>query len=862
MSLVATVLAMVLVVGLGVVWTVRRPFPTYAGELTLTGLSAPVTVHRDAYGIPHLYAQNLDDLFRAQGYVHAQDRFWEMDFRRHVTAGRLSELFGESQVETDTFLRTLGWRRVAEAEWEMASPDTRRYLTAYAEGVNAWIDATGGPAATGRKALQYAVLGLQRPRYEIEPWHPVDSLAWLKAMAWDLRANMEDEQERALLLASGLTREQVEQLYPPYPHDRHTAIVPDGLVVDGVFDPTAPAPAAKTDQDSEGVPIQTLATTAPALVDVGHRIRTLPTLVGMARAGVGSNSWVISGALSETGAPILVNDPHLAPSAPGIWYQMGLHCECGYRVAGFSFSGLPGVVIGHNDRIAWGFTNLAHDVSDFYLERVDGDRYEVDGQWRDLEVIEETIRVAGGEDVTVTVRLTHRGPLLSDVSGDLRDIGERPPVRPDGQPVSAASLGGYAVSLAWTALTPGRTIDALFALNQARDFDEFRAAAALFEVPAQNMLYADVDGNIGYQAPGRVPVRGKGDGRWPAPGWDSAYDWVEFVPFEELPYQFNPDSGRIVTANQAVAGPQYQPWLSEDWSYGHRSTRIHALLDEAEAAGPIGVADMERIVFDNYNSMAPILVPHLLTAPQAPLAQGEQAALEMLRRWDYQQPSGGAPGTPEQASSAAAAYFNAVWRHLLMLLFDELPDGANIGGGGRWFEVVARLLDEPDSPWWDRVDTPATETRDDVLSRALADAYRELAIAYGDDPTQWRWGELHTLTIRDGSFGNSGIGPVEALFNRGPVEVAGGTGIVNANAWNAAEGYHVTGVPSMRMVVDLSHWDASRWIQLTGNSGHAYHPHYTDQLELWRTGETLPMRWERATIESEAVHTLTLVPPT
>lgn len=860
-SLLATVLALVLVIGLGAAWTVRRPFPTYGGELTLAGLSAPVTVYRDDYGIPHIYAATAEDLFRAQGYVHAQDRFWEMDFRRHVTAGRLSELFGENQLETDTFLRTLGWRRVAEAEWELASPDTRRYLTAYAEGVNAWIEATGGPAATSGKALQYAVIGLQRPGYEIEPWHPVDSLAWLKAMAWDLRANMVSEQGRAALLAAGLTREQVEALYPPYPHDRHAAIVPEGLVVDGAFDPTAPPPAVEAGEDSDGVSVQTLATAAPALAEVGRAVETLPALLGPAGAGLGSNSWVVSGALTDTGAPILVNDPHLSPSAPSIWYQMGLHCDCGYRVAGFTFSGLPGVVIGHNDRIAWGFTNLAHDVADFYLERIDGDRYEVDGRWRDLEVIEETIRVAGGEDVTVTVRLTHHGPLLSDVNAGLREIGERPPVRPDGQPVPAASLGGYGVSLAWTALTPGRTIEALFALNQARDFDEFRAAAALFEVPAQNLLYADVDGNIGYQAPGRVPVRGAGDGRWPAPGWDSAYDWTGFVPFEQLPYVFNPDSGRIVTANQAVVGPQYQPWLSEDWSYGHRSARIHALLDEAEAAGPIGVAEMERMVFDSYNSLAPVLVPHLLAAPRTPLARDEQAALELLRDWDFQQPAGGAPGTPEAASSAAAAYFNAVWRHLLALLFDELPDSAGLDGGGRWFEVVVPLLEEPDSPWWDRVDTSEVETRDDVLSRALADAYRELAIAYGDDPTGWRWGELHTLTVRDGSLGSSGIAPIEALFNRGPVGTSGGTAIVNATGWDAAEGYEVTVVPSMRMVVDLSDLDASRWVQLTGNSGHAYHPHYTDQLELWRTGAMLPMRWERATIESEAAHTLTLTPP-
>ncbi len=856
LSSTALIVVLALVAALLGTSAVRRPFPTYDGELSLPALTAPVTVHRDAYGVPHVYAETMEDLFRAQGFVHAQDRFWEMDFRRHVTSGRTAELFGAAQVETDAFLRTLGWRQVAEQEWDLLTPQTQGHLTAYAEGVNAWIEETGGPAATGRKALQYRILGLQNSGYEVAPWDPVDTLAWLKAMAWDLRGNMVAETDRALLLAAGMPRAQVDELYPPWPHDERDPIVPGGMVADGEFDPDAEPADEPGDDPGNDVPTEALAAAAPALTSIGELAAGVPQLLGTADSGLGSNSWVLSGELTDTGAPLLVNDPHLGVSMPGIWHQMGLHCDCGFRVSGFTFSGVPGVVIGHNDRIAWGFTNLAHDVTDLYLERLDGDRYEVDGQWRDLDVREETIAVAGGEDVTLEVRHTHRGPLLSGVSDQLGTLAasDRVAHALDGEP------GTYGVSLAWTALTPGTTIEALFALNAAGDFDEFRDAAALFEVPAQNLVYADVDGTIGYQAPGRVPVRGAGDGRWIAPGWDSAYDWQDFVPFDELPFLRDPDEGYIVTANQAPIGPQYQHFLSDDWSYGKRSERIHDLIGEAVAAGPVGADDMERMLFDNYSGFAAMLVPALLATETAPLSRHEQKAMDLLAGWDYQQPAGGEPGTPEARSAAAAAYFNAVWRNLLALTFDEVSAEVPVNGRDRWARVIDGLLDEPESPWWNRAGTGVVETRDDVLRRALSEAYREMAALQGPDPDTWRWGDLHTLTLRDGTFGASGIGPVEALFNRGPFPTAGGHDIVNATGWDPEAGYEVVATPSMRMIVDLSDLDASRWIQMTGNSGHAYHPHYTDQVELWRTGGMIPWRWDESTIATEAEHTLLLEP--
>ncbi|NJC63334.1 penicillin acylase family protein [Planosporangium flavigriseum] len=833
--------------GVGV-WTVRRSFAQYDGVARLTGLSGPVTVYRDAHGIPQVYAHTADDLYRAQGYVHAQERFWEMDFRRHVTAGRLAELFGADQVQTDSYLRTMGWRRVAEQEWNLLSADTRRYLAAYADGVNAWLRDHQGSQAS----LEYAVLGLQNSGYRIEQWSPIDSLAWLKAMAWDLRGNMGQEIERAALLGAGLSRTQVEQLYPAYPFDRNAPIVSGGSVTAGTFTATGASSAAA---GAGGGTALSEAPLAAVLTPLGRDLKNLPALLGTNGAGIGSNSWVIAGSRTATGKPILANDPHLGPSMPAIWFQIGLHCDCGLNVEGFSFSGLPGVVIGHNDRVAWGFTNLGPDVTDLYLEKVDGDRYLVDGQWRDLDKRQETIKVAGGKPVTVTIRTGKDGPLLSDASAELRGIGAAAPVTGSGARSDTATKQspGYAVALRWTALDPGRTAEAIFTLNAARNWSDFRKAAAQFEVPAQNLIYADVDGNIGYQAPGRIPVRGKGDGRWPAPGWDSSYDWKSFLPFDELPSAYNPAAGYVVTANQAVIGPSYPHFLTNDWTYGYRAERIKEMLDSA--AGKISVADVARMQVDSRNGMAPTLVPLLLDAK---VTGATAKARALLRGWDFQQPADGTPGSAQARSSAAAAYYNAVWRNLLARLFDELPADRRPDGEDRWFEVVRTLITDPASPWWKTGGKPTT--RDEVVASAMRDASDELAGRLGDDPSGWRWGALHQITVRNQSFGTSGIAPVEWLFNVGPAAASGGGSIVNATGWDAREGYEVDWVPSMRMVVDLSNLDESRWVQLMGQSGHAFSTHYDDQFELWRTGGTLPMRWQRASIEREAKHTLTLRP--
>ncbi len=738
-------------------WTIRRSFPVYDGELAVAGLEANVTVHRDEYGIPQIYADNAEDLFTAQGYVHAQDRFWEMDFRRHVTAGRLAELFGADQVERDTFLRTLGWRRVAEKELSILSPESQRWLQAYADGVNAYLEQHDG----AELSLEYAVLGLTGVSAKPEPWTPVDSVSWLKAMAWDLRGNMQSEIARAQMAAT-LPVERIEELYPPYPYDRHQPMLPG-------YTGTA-APVEDRSAAAQGPPRTTVPASAqPALNAVAESMSALPTLLGSGE-GIGSNSWVLTGARTDTGGALLANDPHLAPQMPSIWYQMGLHCsevssDCPFQVAGYTFSGVPGVVIGHNDRIAWGLTNLGPDVTDLYLERLEGSRYVVPGGTRPFEEREETIRVAGGDDVTITVRSTRHGPLLSDASEELRGVGRTAPV--DGAPPASDREPGFGVALRWTALEPGRTADAIFQLNVAGSWLDFREAARLFEVPAQNLVYADVEGHIGYQAPGRIPIRPSGPGRpmgrWPAAGWTDGDEWLGYVPFEELPSAYDPAEGYIVTANNAVASPAYPNYLTDEWAYGYRSQRI---VDRIEELGTgIDAGAMAEIQRDTRNGNAAYLVPMLLDVQLEPW---DREAQDLLREWDYTQPP----------DSAAAAFFNAVWKNALSITFDdELPTKTRPDGGDRWFEVMRRLMEAPDSLWWDNISTKdVRETRDMVLQQAMVDARAEMTRLQAKDPKDWTWGWVHELEVRNGTVRHVGhrtdrvaLQPWAATTRRRPV---------------------------------------------------------------------------------------------
>jgi penicillin G amidase len=888
---IAVVVLLVAGIGFGSYWsvsTVRASFPQTSGTLQLKGLSGPVQVMRDAQGVPQIYADTPQDLFRAQGYVQAQDRFYEMDVRRHFTSGTLSEMFGSGQVANDAFLRTMGWDRVAQQEWDtQLSASTKSYLEAYSAGVNAYLTTHHGSALS----VEYAILGLKY-HYTPAKWTPIDSIAWLKAMAWDLRGNMQDEIDRALM-TTRMTTAQIAQLYPAYPYSRNSPIVQGGSVVDGQFTPPSgvgsqPAGTLSTKETTALGDVSSQLTSLDAEVD------KLPSLLGPAGTGIGSNSWVVSGKYTTTGKPLLANDPHLAPQQPSLWYQMGLHCRtvsaaCPFDVAGFTFSGMPGVVIGHNQTIAWGMTNMGADVTDLYLEKVTPTQYLVDGQWHAFTTRQETIKVAGGKSRVITVRTTRDGmPIVSDRSDELSAVGSVAPV----SGVAPDRRGGYAVALKWTALQPSKTMDAVFGFDKATNFQQFRTAAGDFAVPAQNLIYADTNGHIGYQAPGRIPIRAKGDnGTYPMPGWDSQYAWTGYVPQSAMPWEEDPSQGYIVTANQPVTDASYPYPLTQDWDYGTRSQRIISLIKTKTAGGgKISMDDMQSMQLDDSSEIAEQLVPYLLkiNVPDSYVRQAQQ----LLQGWDFDQ----------DTDSAAAAYFNAVWRNVLKLAFgDKMPyqlrpkgqclrvtpvggsgpvdnlngtektitqcgtadlDQAQPDGGDRWFEVVRDILTKPNSPWWNTATTssdPHTD-RDQLLLQAMTDARYELTSKLGKDINTWTWGRLHTMELRNQTLGTDGPTIVKWLLNRGPWQLSGGQNAVDATGWNAAVGYDVVWVPSMRMVVNLADFDQSRWINLTGESGHAYDAHYSDQTRLWAEGKLLPWHFTAAEVKDTTQDTLTLTP--
>ena len=837
--------AIVLVLALGSlssvgIATVRRSFPETSGRLMVSGLKGQVEVLRDSFGVPQIYADNPEDLFLAQGYVQAQDRFFEMDFRRHLAAGRLSELFGKSQLESDTYIRTLGWRRVAEQELALLAPSTRRYLDAYAAGVNASI----ADRAAGDLSLEYSLLRLQGLDYSPQPWTAADSVSWLKVMAWNLGENLDEEAERAIITGK-LGAGRAASLFPRYPLDDDFApILRRGDVVGKAFDPSAsrgsgrPLPA--------GLSVDQLRKATGALESVAKINRSIPRLFGSGSGAgeIGSNSWAVAGSGTASGKAILSNDPHLPTSIPSVFAQVGLHCRtlseaCPFDVSGFSMASVPGVVIGKNTKIAWGLTTSHVDAQDLYLEDVQGDTVLQGGKYVPLNVITEEIRVRGEDQPrSIRIRSSPHGPLLSDVDQRLQQVSASR---------TTPGTAPYAVALSWTALQPGRTMDALLALDQAQNFAEFRAATALLSAPSQNFIYADTAGNIGYQLAGAVPLRRKGNGTKPSPGWDPTYGWQGTIPFTKLPYVLNPPSGFIVAANQQVIGAQYPYPLGSTYSYGWRSQEI---VDRLREAPPLTMDSAEQFFYDDTIRFAADLVPILLKIKVADpwVVEGQRT----LVGWDYS----------ASKDSAAAAYFNVVCHNILKFTFrDELPQELWPAGGDRWYAVLTMLMKQTQNPWWDDVTTKdKIETRDDILLAAMINARKEITSLMARDTDQWRWGKLHKVRLQNPTLGSSGIKPVEDLFNRGDYQVGGGPAVVNAMAYDDRTGYAVTDGPTMRMLIDLGDLDASRWVNQSGVSGHAYNRHYDDQTELWANQQLWPFVSTRGAVEARTETRQELLP--
>jgi len=781
----------------------RRAWPQTAGTVAVHGIHGDVEIIRDSWGVPHLFAKDERDLFFAQGFVHAQDRLWQMHLGRAAARGELSKLFGEGTLETDRILRAVGSRRAAEKALEALDPDTRQAVEAYSDGVNAFLARAGG-----HWPVEFLALGV-RP----EPWTPADVMLVEENISLALSNNGAFESIR-MGVANRLGDQAAQELVGPYPDSA----------------PVILAPRAEPQAEIHG-----------ELLRPEERRIAAAFLAPLRMLGAGSNSWVVHGSRTASGRPLLANDTHLDLPLPSIWYENGLYAGR-YAVTGFSFPGAPFVAIGHNRKVAWGIANLCADTEDLYLEKLDSadrpTRYQADGNWLPLEVSTETIEIKGRTPVEHRVLSTRHGPLVNGLFLGSKNL---PPV-----------------ALRWARREGGTLFNALAALDRAQSGGELRMALKSWPSPTLSFVYADVDGNIGYQAVGRVPIRAPGhSGRVPVPGWDSKSEWQGFVPYEEMPSLINPPAGFIVAANNKVAGDDFPHVIGTDFGDPFRTQRIN---DQLAANAHVTAEDMRALQADSFSLPAKAMVPYLLAVK--PASDLERQALDLVKAWDFRFETG---------SAAAAIYYLWYWNLLEDTFSDELGPQMNdwrVVGMIQTASLI-RMLGS-DSRWFDDTRTPERETRDVLAARALTQAVTWLERHEGRDPQSWAWGRLHTMSFPHQPFGQAGLAPLEWIFNSHTVQASGEPLSVNATfidpMHSLAEGrehpFAVASGPALRFIADLKELGRSSAATPVGQSGLLFHPHREDQVDLWQRVAQHPMLFDREQVGRDAKEVLMMVPTT
>jgi penicillin amidase len=810
-ALTAGLAAVAGLLGAGYYWLLRRPLARTQGTLRLPGLQDKVEILRDPWGVPHIYAANLHDLAFAQGYVHAQDRLWQMDFNRRLIAGRLSEVLGEVTLPVDRWLRILGMRRVAGQEASLLSAETLAALAAYAAGVSARI-------AQGRLPIEFTLL-----RFKPEPWTVTDTLTWIKFMSWSLAVNWESELVRAQLIDC-LGPERAAELEPACP-EPHPFVVPPGV---------------------------DLAALGQAALDRAGATR--PFTGPPPQAGLGSNSWVLDGTRTATGTPLLANDMHLLMGIPSIWYENHL-VGADLNVTGVTFPGIPGVVAGHNGHVAWGFTAGFPDTQDLYMERLrrtgdGGVQYEYQGEWHGAEVIQEEIQVKGGEPVVEEVVITRHGPIINSLAPDL--AGEGLLGSDSGNPTDPIQ----GLALRWQSLEPDTMFEGLLLMNRAANCLQFREALRHWTGPIVNAVYADTEGSIAYSFPGKVPIRARGDGTVPVPAWTGEYEWTGYIPFEELPHLYNPSPGYIATANNRTVADDYPYELGSEFCAGDRAQRITELI---EAQEKIDIAYIQRMQFDQLSTTARAIARYLgqLAVEDPDLA----AVVALMRDWD---------GTLA-ANSPTAAVYQVFTRHMLALMLENKlgPDlAARYAGKGptpvlqegsmfgqKAWTWLQEILSQPDSHWFDR---GGGEGRDKVMRLALRETVDFLKAELGPKTEDWAWGKLHTLTYAH-VLGQ--VKPLDRLFNRGPYPLGGDSSTLWATG---SAGYDLKGesiiAPPFRFIADLGNLRNSWGMLAPGQSGQPGSRHYDNQIQNWFDGIYHPMLYDRQDVEEQAQARLNLLP--
>lgn len=799
----------------------RRRLPQLNGRFYHPTLHHPVTIRRDQWGIPHIHAANRHDLFFAQGFVHAQDRLWQMELNRRAASGTLSAVFGSRTLPTDRLTRTLGFGRLASRSWELLPEPYRSDVVAYTAGVNGVI------AGKRPFPLEFALV-----HHTPEPWQPLDTITYGRLQMWALTHGASCELINAELIAA-LGAERAADLALCYPDDQPVTLAA-GIEVNGL-----------KDSGSGGI--------APFLGK--------GTLDG---AGRGSNGWVIAAERSSTGAPILCNDMHLTVGTPSIWYYVHLQSDDGYHVSGFSQPGIPYVLTGHNPHLAWGATLAYTDCEDLFVEQFDPDnptRYRFGDGWRPAETICETIAVRGRADHVEPVTVTHHGPLINAVL-------------PSGQqPTALASM----------ALAPDVTLDGFARLNEATNWAEFVAAIRHIPSPSLNFLYADRQGNIGHYLSGRVPLRAQGDGLLPAPGWAATHEWVGAVPFEQMPHTLNPASGLIVSANNKIVADDFPHFLGKTWRTGFRAQRIEAVLMKNGCADDADQGGFSRIEAEKFAPIRPnlhhrrIVSPadcaqlHLdftslpgqqfihLLASHAPDTADGRLAHQLLQGWD------GWLG----AKSVGGAVYQVLLRQLTEILLephlDERLRHRLLGAGphpilmpvnefqGYWTVRLLRWLTVGEPGW-----LLGGREKTAVLNHALAQTTAVCRQLLGNDPSQWQWGRLHRVCFAH-ALGQ--LRPLDGVFNQGPFPIGGDIDTVAQTSIRADAPYDNNAISiSSRHIVNLGDLSQGQMIIAPGQSGQLGSPHYGDLIGLWRTGGYVPVAWTEEQITAVCRHTLILKP--
>ncbi len=770
----------------------KQALPPVEGDVRAPGLHGEVDVIRDRWGVPHIYATDLHDLFLAQGWVIASERLFQFDFLSRLATGTLSELFSELTLPIDRYVRTMGWNRIGAALGARYDDRSMEMAHDFLAGFRGWVESM--PA----KPVEYQVL-------DVEPVLPEDDeivgvgAATSVFMAYGLSRNWDHELLRAEI-AERLGPEVMRMLFPDL--DTESALVEAG---------------------KEGGPDR-----AALLRDA-----ILPP------SGQGSNNWVVDATRTATGKPLLANDPHLAVAAPSIWFECHLSTP-GYHAAGVTFPFSPGIVIGHNERIGWGFTNTEGDVMDLYLERLseDGTQAEHNGSWEPLTIHREEIAVRGHDEPhVVEVKESRHGPILDSYMVGIAD------------PVIVEGGIRQTYALRWAATEACVEPSTIFAINTAGSWDEFREAVRNWQCPGQNMVYADVDGNIGYQLTGRYPIRRKGDGTVPVPGWTDDYEWDGWVPFEELPRAFNPEDGFLVTANNKMHDEGYPHNLGRDFLPPFRARRVAQMICERETHD---AASFARMQMDTVSLPAADLVPALIAIE--PGSDRQKSALALLAEWDH-----------DVAADSSAAAMYEVWnKHIALRVLRRLFDGdeellTHFYGRRQWtnafqYQVLPNLLTYPTARWWG---SNGTTARDAVLREALDEALDELTTALGEDMGAWQWGSLHKATFA----GRLALIPdLAELFTAGVVEMGGDEQTVAQGLFEPGWSYDVVVAPSWRQILDPSDWDASIGTHTVGQSGNPASPHFADLLPLWGAGTHHPMPFSRDAVERHAEKTLRLRP--